>query len=202
MPMTLLGALKPYTLVALALATAAFAASDPEPAPIVERRLDYYDFTLRGLGGGQVNLRDYAKDKRVVIVAYVAGWCDNSNQNGHVVKRLYDKYKDRGLGLVAVAEYSTAEEVRMHANRVGADYPVAVETESRGARKKSAHYKYRQQVGDRRKWGTPFYVIIERGEITPGAANEPLARRVYTVSGEIIEPEADRFLGERLGGGN
>lgn len=192
-----------FTLAALAAfypAAGRAISNDPEPAPIIERKMDFHDFTLKAIDGPGVNLRDYAKDKRVVIVAYVAGWCNNSIQNGHVIKRLYDRYKQSGLGMIAVAEYSTAEEVRMHVNRIGIDYPVVIETDSLDDRKKSVHYKYRQKVGDKRKWGTPFYVIIEQGDILPARANDPLARRVYTVSGEIIESEADKFLAERLSG--
>src|SRR5689334_17781150 len=102
-------------LVALALlclqpasAASAMFNDEPEPAPIVERRLEVFDFTLKTTDGQAFNLREYARDKRMVIVAYVAGWCPNSNRNGHVLKRLYDKYHNRGLGVVVVMEYSDA----------------------------------------------------------------------------------------------
>jgi hypothetical protein len=133
-----------------------------------------------------------------VIVSYIAGWCPNSIRSGHTLKQLYDKYRDKGLGAVVVAEYSDADELRIYINRIGIDYPVAVETSKRDARKKSAHYKYRQAVGDKRKWGTPFYVIIDARDLEAAKSDSPLARRVYTVSGEIIEAEAERFLQERL----
>jgi hypothetical protein len=171
----------------------------PEPAPITEQRLDFNDFTLKTVDGQSFNLRDYATGKRMTIVAYVAGWCPNSNQNGHVVKRLYDKYRERGLGVVVVAEYSDADEVRIHVNRIGIDYPVVIETRSRNDRKKSLHYKYRHSIGDKRKWGTPFYVIIPAQDIQPAAPKAPLANHIYTVSGEIIEPEAEKFIEQRLG---
>ncbi|HYP27898.1 MAG TPA: redoxin domain-containing protein [Blastocatellia bacterium] len=174
-------------------------ASDPEPAPIVERKLDFEDFTLKALDGQPLNLRDYASGKRLIIVSYVAGWCPNSNNNGHVVKRLYDKFRDRGLGVVAVSEYSTPEEVSVHVNRIGADYPVVVETDSTKARKKSAHYRYRTLAGDSRKWGTPFYVLISAQDIEQARGGGVLARRVHTVSGEMIEAEAERFIEQHLG---
>jgi hypothetical protein len=175
------------------------AASDtPEPAPIIERKLDFYDFTLKTTLGQSFNLRDYALSKRLTIVAFVAGWCPNSIVNGHVVKRLYDKYKEKGLGVVVVTEYSDAEEVRIHVNRIGIDYPVVAETRNREARKDSSHYKYRRAVGDKRKWGTPFYVIITARDIEPAQAKVPLARHVYTVSGEIIESEAERFIEQQV----
>lgn len=172
--------------------------SDPEPAPIIERFMDYTSFTLKTTDGKTFNLRDFAKDKRMVIVGYVAGWCENSNNNGHVVKRLHDKYKDRGLGVVLVAEYSDAEEVRVHMNRIGVDYPVVVETSKQSDREKSQHYRFRTAVGDKRKWGTPFYVIFKQEDILEVNKLNALANHIYTVSGEIIESEAERFIEQAL----
>jgi hypothetical protein len=115
-----------------------------------------------------------------------------------VLKRLHDKYASRGVGIVVVSEYSTPEDVKTHVARIGIDYPVVVETSKRGERKRSLHYKYRRAVKDERKWGTPFYVIIEAQDLLPAAKDGPLARRVHTVSGEIIESEAEKFIEERL----
>lgn len=171
---------------------------EPEPAPIVERKLDFYDINFKPTEGGAFNLRDYASGKRIVIVSFIAGWCGNSNRNGHVLKRLYDKYHERGLGAVVVTEYSDADEVRIHINRIGIDYPVVTETTSRGDRKDSQHYKYRRAVGDKRKWGTPFYVILDARDIENSTPKAPLARRAFTVSGEIVESEAEAFIEQRL----
>ena len=170
---------------------------DPDSAPIVERKLDFYDFNYETVAGNSFDLRDYARDKAVVIVEYLAGWCPNSNRNGHVVQRLWTRYRERGLGVVGVAEYSSAAELQTHIGRIGIDYPMVIETRKRDQRKRTSHYKYRQATGDNRKWGTPFYVIIAARDIEP-ATNGPLARRVYTVSGEIVEAEADQFIRERI----
>ncbi len=170
----------------------------PDYAPIVERKLDFYDFTYQTVEGGPFDLRDYAQGKTVVIVEYIAGWCPNSNRNGHIVERLWTKYRERGLGLVGVAEYSDAAELRIHIGRIGIDYPFVVETRKRDQRKDSSHYKYRRAAGDKRKWGTPFYVIIDTRDIEPAVTKGPLARRVYTVSGELVEAEADQFIRERV----
>jgi glutathione peroxidase-family protein len=171
---------------------------EPEPAPIVERKLEVFDFTLKTAEGRAFNLREYAQDKRTVIVAYVAGWCPNSNRNGHVLKRLYDKYHNRGLGVVVVMEYSDASEVAMHVNRIGIDYPVVIETNRQGQRKDSQHYKYRRKVEDKRKWGTPFYVLIDTRDVEAAALKQPLARHVWTVSGEMVEAEAATFIENHL----
>jgi glutathione peroxidase-family protein len=201
MPILSIARLALIALAVAALEPRALPLNDePEFAPILERKLDFYDFTFKTAEGREFNLRDYSKDKRMVIVSFVAGWCPNSNRNGHVLKRLYDKYHERGLGAVVVTEYSDAEEVRIHVNRIGIDYPVVTETRSRGDRKSSLHYKYRRAVGDNRKWGTPFYVMLDAQDIEPAAPKAPIARRVFTVSGEIVESEADAFIGRRLSG--
>ena len=179
------------------VASAAFN-DEPEPAPIVERRLEVADFTLKTTDGRAFNLRDYARDKRMVIVAYVAGWCPNSNRNGHVLKRLYDKYHGRGLGVVVVMEYSDPNETAIHINRIGIDYPVVVETTRLGQRKDSQHYKVRRKADDKRKWGTPFYILIDARDIEATAPNQPLARHVWTVSGEVVESEAETFIETHL----
>ncbi|HEU4391388.1 MAG TPA: TlpA disulfide reductase family protein [Blastocatellia bacterium] len=165
-----------------------------EYAPIVASNLDYHDFSYKTLDGKPVSLREYLDGKRLVIVDYAAAWCKNTNYNGPVVKRLYDKYKDRGLGVVVVMEYSDPEEIRIHINRIGIDYPVVIETKSREEREKSTHYKYRSGVGDKRKWGTPFYVLIDSRDVVPPVPQLPVAVRVYTASGELIETEAERFI--------
>jgi len=71
-----------------------------------------------------------------------------------------------------------------------------VETTKLGERKKSSHYRYRRALKDKRKWGTPFYMIVERENIEP--AGSVFARRVHTVSGEIIQAEAEAFIEQRL----
>ena len=169
-----------------------------EYAPIVERKMKFYDFNLTTLEGNSFKLSEYAADKKLIIVNYGAAWCDNSNMNGHVLKRLYDKYKDRGLGVVVVMEYSFPVEVHMHKNRIGIDYPLVIETNSRDDQKRSIHYKYKKKAGDNRKWGLPFHVIIEKQDILQSSDRAPLATRVFTVSGEVVEAEAEKFIEERL----
>ena len=95
-------------------------------------------------------------------------------------------------------EYSDSSEITMHINRIGIDYPVVIETNRQGQRKDSQHYKYRRRVDDKRKWGTPFYVLIDTRDTESASANQPLARRVWTVSGEIVEAEAETFIENHL----
>jgi peroxiredoxin len=165
-----------------------------EYAPIMETRLVFNDFTYKGLDGRELNLRDYASGKQVIIVNFSAAWCKNSNLNGPVLQRLYEKYKDRGLGVVGVMEYSDPEEIRIHINRIGITYPVVVETYSREDRDKTQHFKYRTAVADKRKWGTPFYALIDARSIEPPRAGAPLTTRLHVIAGEMIESEIEGFI--------
>jgi len=172
--------------------------SKPEYAPILERNLDFYSFNYSTVEGGSFDLKEYLKGKQLIIIEYFAGWCDNSNRNGHVIQRLWTKYRDGGLGVIGVAEYSDAAELRIHINRIGIDYPVVIETKKLGQRKDSSHYRYRHAVGDKRKWGTPFYVMIDTRDLEQGGPNGLIARRVYTASGELEEASTDQFLSKAL----
>src|SRR5262249_27055573 len=77
--------------------------SEPEYAPIVERNLDYYEFKLASIDGGAFDFRAYLQGKSLIVIEYFAGWCPNSNRNGHVIERLWTKYRDKGLGVVGIA---------------------------------------------------------------------------------------------------
>jgi len=180
-----------------AVALAASTEDKAETASIVERQLDFREFSYKTTDGHVFDLREYVKGKTLVIINYFAGWCPNSNRNGHVIEKIWSAYEDRGLGVVGVAEYSDADELRIHINRIGIDYPVVIETTDRNHRKKSSHYEYRRAVGDKRKWGTPFYVIIDTRDIESSSSGV-LSRRVYTVSGEVAESELETFIQSRL----
>ena len=71
---------------------------DPEAdfAPIVERKLNYYNFSYRTVEGAAFDLRDYAQGKSVIVVEYFAGWCKNSNRNGHVRRASMDQVPGSG----------------------------------------------------------------------------------------------------------
>jgi hypothetical protein len=181
-------------------ASAAIDEDTPEYAPIVELTLDFYDFNYRTADGSSFDLLDYARGKRLLIVEYFAAWCPNSNRNGHIIERLWNEYRDRGLCVVGVAEYSDADELRIHIGRIGADYPIVIETGKRDQRKGSLHYKYRRAAGDKRKWGTPFYVIIEERDLIGATPKGLIARHLYTISGEMEESEARQFILQRIAG--
>jgi thiol-disulfide isomerase/thioredoxin len=169
-----------------------------EYAPIQERELEYKNWTFkRAASGESVNLREWARGKKLVLVVYFAPWCHNWKLEAPVIARLYQKYSDAGLDIVAVSDYGTADEIKAYFDEHPAPYTVVVESDSESEREKTAHYAYRQQTGDKRKWGSPYNVFLEPAKLNP--KGDVLSQKVWVAGGELVERDAERFIRERLG---
>ena len=169
-----------------------------EYAPVVEKTINYKDWTFKSLkDGASVNLRDWTKGKKLVMVVYFAPWCGNWKMEAPVVARLLDKYRKDGFDVVAVSEYGTLEQTRAFFGEQGAPYPVVVESETSDAREKTTHYGYRQASGDTRRWGSPMNVFLEPRHLK--REGDVLTEKAYVVTGELIEADTEQFIRERLG---
>ena len=169
-----------------------------EYAPLQERELDYKDWTLKSYPAGEaVNLREWARGKRLVLVAYFAPWCGNWRMERPVLARLHEKYKAHGFDVIAVSNYGTPDEMKRHFDSQPAAYTVVVESDTHEARDKTAHYGYRQRTGDARKWGSPYNVFLAPAKLKAGG--DTLAEKVWVVNGELIEAEVEQFIRAQLG---
>lgn len=170
-----------------------------EYAPLQEREINYKDWTFKSAAaaGGRVNLRDWSRGKKLVLVVYFAPWCRNWKLEAPVVARLYEKYADAGFDVVAVSDYGTSDEIKAFFDEHPARYPVVVESDSSGEREKTAHYGYRHQTGDARKWGSPYNVFLEPAKLN--AKGDVLSAKVWIANGELIEHDAEQFIREHLG---
>jgi peroxiredoxin len=169
-----------------------------EYAPIQERELNYKNWTFkRAASGESVNLRDWARHKKFVLVVYFAPWCRNWKLEAPVLANLYRKYSDAGLDIVAVSDYGTADEIKAYFDEHPAPYAVVVESTTADVREKTAHYGYRHETGDTRKWGSPYNVFLDPARLNE--RGDVLASRVWVANGELIERDAERFIRERLG---
>jgi thiol-disulfide isomerase/thioredoxin len=170
-----------------------------EYAPIQEKTINYKDWTYKNLKDGQdVNLRDWAKNKKLVLVVYFAPWCPNWRYEAPVVARLYEKYKAQGLEVVGVSEYGSRDDVKTFFGAKGAPYMVVTESEARDARDKTSHYTYRQAAGDTRRWGSPFNIFFEPSKLSK--SGDVVTEKAWVVNGELIEDEADKFIRSHLTG--
>ena len=175
-----------------------YAQGNHEYAPVVEKTINYKDWTFKNLkDGAPVNLRDWSKGKKLVMVVYFAPWCGNWKMEAPVVAKLYDKYKKDGFDVIAVSEYAAPEQTRAFFGEQGAPYPVVIESETGDARDKTTHYGYRQSCGDTRRWGSPMNVFLEPKNLNK--QGDVLTEKAFVVVGELIETDAEQFIRERLG---
>jgi thiol-disulfide isomerase/thioredoxin len=182
----------------LAFAPATLCAQDGhEYAPLQEKTVNYKNWTLNGLANNKpTDLRALMQGKKLVMVLYFAPWCPNWRNEAPVAASLYQKYKAQGFEIVGVSEYGSRDDVRAFFGPSGAPYPVVLESDSREAREKTAHYGYRQLTGDTRKWGSPWNIFLEPMKCT--ASGEVLTEKAWVVNGELIEADADKFIHDRL----
>ncbi|HYE16733.1 MAG TPA: redoxin domain-containing protein [Pyrinomonadaceae bacterium] len=182
-----------------AVLPAAARAQNHEYAPLLEQKLDYKDWTFKSLkDGSDVNLRQLAKGKKLLMVVYFAPWCGNWKMEAPVIARLLEKYRQHGFDVVGVSEYAAADDTRKYfESQGGAPYTVVVESEKGEDRDKTTHYAYRQACGDGRRWGSPFNVFLEPAKLN--AKGDVLTEKAWVVGGELIEADAERFIREKLG---
>jgi peroxiredoxin len=182
---------------------AAQAETEHQYARLREVKLELKDFSFPTPTGATLNLRDAARGKRLVIVSYFAAWCHNSNYDVTTLNELYLKYREQGLAVVGVCEYSSAEELRGFVDRHQPIYPICFEsTDQIKDRSTTTHHRYRKQANDKRKWGTPFNLVISASEIEE--RGETVARRVRVAAGELIKAEVEELIRQQLSasGGN
>jgi thiol-disulfide isomerase/thioredoxin len=169
-----------------------------EQAPIVEKEITYKNWTLKNVRDGrEAELRSLLKGKKLVAVVYFAAWCPNWRHDAPMLERLYQKYKGSGFEIVGVAEYDSVGATKANIDQLKVSFPIFYESESRDDRLNTRHYAYRQATGDRRKWGSPWYIFIE-----PAATdekNDVLLNKANVINGEMIESEGEALIRRKLG---
>ena len=182
-------------LVSPAIATAQ---SGHEYSPLVEKTVNYKNWTLPNVMTEQPeDLRKLMAGKKLVMVVYFAPWCGNWKHEAPIAAKLYEKYKDQGFQVIGVGEYATRADIRNYFGADGPPYPVVIESESRDAKQKTPHYGYRQLTGDNRNWGSPWNIFLEPDKVE--ATGDLLVEKAWVVNGELIEEEVDKFIASKVG---
>lgn len=184
--------------VGIILFTFVFAFGQNEQSPIVEKEIDYKNWTYKDIRTDkEVNLREFTKGKKLTMVVYFAPWCGNWNYDAPMLERLYQKYKDKGLGIIAVGEYGPVVSMRSVFDRFNLTFPAVYESENRDKRLYTLHYSYRQSTGDRRGWGSPWYIFLMPSVMEK--TGDTLTKKTFVINGELIEAEGDQFIRKHLG---
>jgi len=169
-----------------------------EYVPLRKARVEVVDFEMPTREGAPIQFRELIQDAKVVLIHFFATFCHNSNYDVRTINDLYRAYREQGLVVIGVCEYSTADQLRRFQERHRPEYPIVLEGEgTREDRERTLHYRYRRQVGDQRHWGTPFNLFLEKWSSDP---KKPiLTRKVKVATGELIRDEVDAMLRRRLG---
>jgi len=175
----------------------AFAQAGHEYSPLVEKTVNYKNWTLPNLATDKAaDLRSLVAGKKLVMIVYFAPWCGNWRNEAPIATKLYEKYKDQGFQVIGVSEYATRDDVKKYFGDAGAPFPVVTESESRDDKQKTLHYGYRQLTGDTRNWGSPWNIFLEPSKLT--ASGDVLTEKAWVVNGELIEDEVDKFIASKV----
>lgn len=184
-------------LVLVALPVIASAQAAHEYSPLVEKTVNYKNWTLPDLKTEKPeDLRQLMVGKKLVMIVYFAPWCGNWKYEAPIAAKLYEKYKDKGFQVIGVGEYASRAEVEKFFGEAGPPYPVVTESESKEDRLKTPHYQYRQLTGDKRNWGSPWNIFLEPDKVS--AEGEVLTETAWVVNGELIEEEVDKFIASKV----
>ena len=166
-------------------------------APLREVEVEIKDFTFPTPDGGKINLREAARDKKLTLVHYFAAWCHNSNYDVVTLTELYNQYRDQGILVIGVCEYSSRKELREFIEKRRPTYSICIENDGKKKdRTGTTHYAYRKQVDDQRDWGTPLNILIADSDIQK--EGEIHARRVRIAPGEVVKAELEEIIRRHL----
>jgi thiol-disulfide isomerase/thioredoxin len=187
-----------FPVLIFVLLLVGIARAQNEQAPILEKDIEYKNWKLKSIVGGEVvDLRQYAADKKLVMVVYFAPWCGNWKHDAPMLQKLYRKYGDKGLGIIAVGEYDPVSAMQTNLEALKITFPAVYESENRTEKQNTLHYAYRRSTGDTRNWGSPWYIFLTPSTMEP--ASDTLTKRAFVINGEMIESEGEKFIRVRLG---
>ncbi len=184
--------------LAFVLFSSAIASAQTEQAPILEKQFSYKSWKYKTVrDNSEIKLRDFARDKKLVLVVYFAPWCPNWRNEAPFAEKMYEKYKANGFDVVGVGEYDTVDAMKLDLDKKKILFPVVYESKSRDDKQKTLHYEYRKQTGDTRNWGSPYNIFLIPANFNK--KGDVLTEKTYVVNGELIEKDAEAFIREKLG---
>jgi thiol-disulfide isomerase/thioredoxin len=107
-------------------------ASLPDPANYTRMKnsAEPFRFSFPDPDGNTISSTDERFKNKVVIVTITGSWCPNCYDEAPVLQEFYDRYRDRGLEVVALSfEYTgdaarDTKQVRAFARHLGVKYPI------------------------------------------------------------------------------
>ncbi|KAF8765318.1 hypothetical protein HU200_008691 [Digitaria exilis] len=189
--------LLPLAVVALAIALVSRSLvpdmADDLPASI-------YDITVKDIRGNDVKLSDYSG--KVLLIVNVASQCGLTNSNYKELNVLYDKYRQKGLEILAFPcnqfagqEPGSNEDIQQTVcTRFKAEFPVFDKINVNG-KDAAPLFKYLKSqkggfLGDGIKWNFTKFLVNKDGKV--------VGRYAPTTSPLKIENDIQKLLGTSL----
>ncbi len=163
-------------LVALVLALAASPAAAAPSAPAL---------TLRLLDGSSIDSRALI-GKKVLVVRFQASWCKACAEEAPAIEKLWQKYKQSGVMLVAVHVQDTGADARRFLAAHGATYPAGLDPRATIANRFGLK-------------GTPYTVVInKRGDIVARIHGRSDEARLARAIDPLVKPRPAKKPPSRL----
>jgi len=190
--------MKTILLLTIFLFGSVLTSAQHEYAPLQHQEIEYKNWNYKSVRDGtKTDLREFARNKKLVMVVYFAAWCPNWKYEAPVAQRFYDKYKQYGFDVIGVSEYDTIDATRANLDSNKITFAVVSESEARDAKQKTPHYQYRQKTGDTRGWGSPWNIFLEPKTLEKNG--DTLTKKAFVVNGELIEIDTEKFIRQKLG---
>ncbi len=90
-------------------------------------------FTLNDLSGNDISLSSF--QGKVVLLNFWATWCPYCREERASLNSLYNKYKDRGLAIIAVSTDRSSKKVKVYLKKIPSDFTVLMDEKSEIARR-------------------------------------------------------------------
>ncbi|XAR55060.1 Phospholipid-hydroperoxide glutathione peroxidase [Bertholletia excelsa] len=171
--------------------------SDHTMASSSDKPQSVYDFTVKDAKGNDVDLSVYKG--KVLIIVNVASQCGLTNSNYTELSKLYEKYKDQGLEILAFPcnqfggqEPGTNEQIMEFAcTRFKAEFPIFDKVDVNGD-KTAPIYKFLKSskgelLGDNIKWNFAKFLVDKDGKVVD--------RYAPTTSPLAMEKDIKKLLG-------
>jgi len=95
------------------------------PIQTLDKRKAVFEFSLPDLNGKHVNLKDFRGT--VVFVNFWASWCVPCREEMPSMERLYQKYRAKGLAMLAVNYRESRKEAQAFVEELKLTFPVLLD---------------------------------------------------------------------------
>ena len=129
-------------------------ASQQQPAPVAETTADdpsVISFTMAGMDGNMVDVKQVFAKSRITIVDFWASWCGPCRNEMPVLVELYSQYHDKGLGILGVSLDEDRQQWADATKQLGITWPQVSDLQGWD---NAAAVKYEVK-------GIPFTVIVD-----------------------------------------